>query len=69
MNKYEIIIYWSNADNVFIAEIPELKGCVAHGETQDEALKEVFLVVNEWMEIAKEKGWEIPVPKGRLIYA
>lgn len=69
MNKYEIIIYWSNADNVFIAEIPELKGCVAHGETQDEALKEVSLVVNEWIEIAKENCWDIPVPKGRLIYA
>jgi len=69
MNKYEIIIYWSNADNVFIAEIPELKDCVAHGETQDEALKEVSLVVNEWIEIAKEKSWDISVPKGRLIYA
>ena len=69
MNKYEIIIYWSNADNVFIAEIPELKGCVAHGETQDEALKEVSLLANEWMKIAKENGWDIPVPKGRLIYA
>jgi predicted RNase H-like HicB family nuclease len=69
MNRYEIIIYWSNDDNVFIAEIPELKGCIAHGESHNEALKEVSVVANEWMELAKENGWEIPQPKGRLIYA
>lgn len=69
MNKYEIIIYWSSSDNVFIAEMPELKGCIAHGNTQDEALKEVNLVAAEWIQIAKEKGWQIPQPKGRLVYA
>ena len=69
MNKYEIIIYWSTVDNVFIAEIPELKGCLAHGESPDDALKEVSVVANEWITIAKENGWEIPQPKGRLIYA
>ncbi len=69
MNKYEIIIFWSAVDNVFIAEIPELKGCIAHGDTQDEALKEVNTVADEWMLIAKEKGWQIPEPKGRLMYA
>ena len=69
MNKYEIIIYWNETDKIFIAEIPELKGCIAHGQSQDEALKEVSIVAEEWMEIAKEKGWEIPQPKGRLIYA
>ena len=69
MNRYEIIIFWSDADKAFIAEIPELKGCMAHGDTQDEALKEVNNVANEWLKLAKEKGWGIPEPKGRLIYA
>ena len=62
MLKYEIIIFWSEVDKAFVAEIPELKGCIAHGDTQSEALK-------EWMLIAKEKGWYIPEPKGRLMYA
>ena len=69
MNRYEIIIYWSSVDKVFIAEIPELKGCIAHGNTQAEALKEVNIVAKEWLIIAKEKGWQIPEPKGRLMYA
>jgi predicted RNase H-like HicB family nuclease len=69
MVKYEIIIYWSNEDDAFIAHIPELKGCVAHGDAPDEALKEVNIVANEWLILAKEKGWQIPEPKGRLMYA
>jgi len=69
MNKYEIIIYWSALDHVFVAEIPELKGCIAHGDTQDEALREVNVVAEEWLKMAQEKGWQIPEPKGRLIYA
>jgi predicted RNase H-like HicB family nuclease len=69
MNKYEVIIYWSAVDKVFIAEMPELKGCMAHGDTQNEALKEVNLVAKEWLVMAKEKGWQIPEPKGRLLYA
>ncbi len=69
MNKYEIIIYWSNEDNVFVAEIPELKGCIAHGDSQDAALKEVNLIAQEWLQMAKEKGWKIPEPKGKLMYA
>lgn len=69
MNKYEIIIYWSTADQVFVAEMPELNGCIAHGDTQDEALKEIHVVAKEWLHIAKEKGWDIPEPKGRLMYA
>ena len=69
MNKYEVIIFWSHTDKVFIAEIPELKGCIAHSDTQDEALKEVNVVDKEWMIMAKENGWQIPEPKGRLIYA
>lgn len=69
MNKYEIIIYWSFADKIFIAEMPELKGCIAHGDTQDEALREINAVAEEWLQIAKEKGWQIPEPKGKLIFA
>lgn len=69
MNRYEVIIYWSEVDKVFIAEIPELKGCIAHGDTQREALKEVNYVAKEWLSLAKEKGWQIPEPKGRLMYA
>lgn len=69
MSKYEIIIYWSSVDKVFIAEIPELKGCIAHGDTQAEALKEVNIMAEEWLELAKEKGWHIPEPKGRLMFA
>jgi len=69
MTKYEIIIYWSESDDAFVAEIPELKGCIAHGNTQDEALREVNYIASEWIEIAKEKGWQIPEPKGRLVFA
>ncbi len=69
MNKYEVIIFWSDTDQTFVAEIPELKGCIAHGDTQDEALKEVNVVAQKWIEIAREKGWDIPNPKGRLLYA
>ncbi|MBD0276738.1 MAG: type II toxin-antitoxin system HicB family antitoxin [Bacteroidota bacterium] len=69
MTKYEIIIYWSAADNVFVAEMPELKGCTAHGDTPDEALKEIKVVAEEWLALAQEKGWQIPEPKGRLLYA
>ncbi len=67
--KYEVIIYWSIENEAFIAEIPELKGCVAHGQTDEEALKNIKFVANEWLTIAKEENWEIPTPKGRLMYA
>lgn len=69
MNRYEVIIFWSETDHVFIAEIPELNGCLAHGTTQDEALHEVNLVAQEWLALANEKGWAIPTPKGRLMFA
>ncbi len=69
MNKYEIIIYWSATDQVFVAEMPELNGCIAHGDTQDEVLREINTVAEEWLKIAKEKGWHIPEPKGKLMYA
>jgi len=69
MSKHAIIIYWSKEDDAFIAHIPELKGCMAHGDTPDEALKEVNIMVEEWLELAQEEGWQIPEPKGRLMFA
>ena len=69
MYNYEVILYWSNIDNAFIAEVPELPGCMADGKTRLEAIQNVEVIISEWMEIAKEDGEEIPVPKGKLIYA
>jgi predicted RNase H-like HicB family nuclease len=69
MFKYEIIIYWSDEDEAFVAEVPELPGCMADGKTYDEVLENVNQIIKEWIEIAKELGREIPKPKGRLIYA
>ncbi len=69
MSKYEVIIYWSAADDIFVAEMPELKGCLAHGGTYDEALQEIQAVAEQWLALAGEKGWDIPAPKGRLIFA
>ena len=67
--KYEIILYWSEADDAFIAEIPELSGCMADGKTMPEALQNVQIVAQEWIETARELEREIPVPKGHLQYA
>lgn len=67
--KYEIILYWSNADQAFIAEVPELPGCAADGETYQEALANAEVVVQEWIETARELGRPIPEPRGRLMYA
>jgi len=69
MPKYEIIIYWSQEDNAFIAEVPELAGCAADGPTYQEALSNVETVIQEWIETAKEMGRVIPQPKGRLVFA
>lgn len=67
--KYEIIIYWSRSDESFIAEIPELPGCMADGQTYQEALQNAEIIINEWLETARELGRTIPEPKGKLIYA
>jgi predicted RNase H-like HicB family nuclease len=67
--KYEIVIYWSKEDKAFIAEVPELPGCMADGKTYHEALSNAEIVIKEWIETAKELGWSIPEPKGRLMYA
>jgi predicted RNase H-like HicB family nuclease len=69
MFKYEVIIYWSDEDQAFIAEVPELPGCAADGATYQEALSNVEVVTKEWIETAKELGRTIPEPKGRLIFA
>ena len=68
-HKYEIIIYWSKEDAAYIAEVPELGGCMADGSTYHEALSNVELIIDEWIETAKLKGRNIPVPKDKLIYA
>ena len=69
MPKYEIILFWSFEDNAFIAEVPELPGCMADGNTYEEALKNIEIVVKEWIETAEELGRSIPEPKGRLQFA
>jgi predicted RNase H-like HicB family nuclease len=66
---YEIILYWSETDQAFIAEVPELPGCLADGPTYREALAAVEVVISEWMETAEELGRPIPKPRGRLLYA
>jgi predicted RNase H-like HicB family nuclease len=67
--KYELIIYWSAVDEAFIVEVPELSGCVADGETYQDAVKNVEIVIQEWIETAQELGRPIPEPKGRLLFA
>lgn len=67
--KYEIIIYWNEEDSRFLAEVPELAGCMADGSTHEEALKNAERVIDEWIETAQELGRAIPEPKGRLLFA
>ena len=70
MNKYEVIIYWSEEDEAFVAEVPELPGCAAHGPTQEAALASAQEAIRLWIGTAKEFGDPVPEPKGRrLIFA
>ncbi len=69
MTKYEIILYWSDEDQAFIAEVPELPGCAADGATWQEALANAETVISEWLETARELGRPVPEPKGRLLFA
>ena len=69
MSKYEIIIYWSEVDNAYIAEVPELAGCMADGKTYAEALSNAEIIIGEWIETARSLGRPIPIPQGRLAYA
>jgi predicted RNase H-like HicB family nuclease len=68
MYKYEIIIYWSEDDQAYIAEVPELPGCTADGKTYQEALLNSEKIISEWIETAKDLGRSIPTPKGKLAY-
>ena len=68
-NKYEIIIYWSEDDQSFLAEVPELPGCMADGKTHKEALANVEVIIKEWIETAIELKRPIPEAKGKLMYA
>ena len=69
MYKYEVIVQWSEKDQVYIIEVPELPGCMSDGKTYEEALKNIQLIISEWVETAKELGREIPKPKGKIMYA
>ena len=67
MHKYEVIIYWSNEDKVFVAEVPELPGCMAHGDTKADALTSADEAVQLWIDTAREFGDPIPEPKGQRL--
>ena len=69
MGKYKIIIYWSSEDDTFVAEVPELPGCMADGSSPQEALACAEVIVQEWIETANEIGRAVPEPKGRLVFA
>lgn len=69
MTKYEVIIYWSEEDQAFIAEVPELPGCAADGPTRQAALKNADVIIKDWIETAKSLGRPIPEPKGRFVFA
>ena len=66
---YEIVIYWSQEDQVYVAEVPELPGCAAHGDTTSEALSEVSAAIAHWLEAAKDIGVQVPEPKGRFAFS
>ena len=67
--KYEIIIYWSEEDHAYLAEVPELPGCMADGVTYQNALENAEIIIQEWIETAHELGRRIPEPRGKLMYA
>ena len=67
--RYEIIIYWSDPDQAFVAEVPELAGCAADGSTYQEALIQAEVVMEQWIETVRELGRDITKPRGRLLYA
>jgi len=69
MSKYEIIIYWSEEDKAYIAEVPELPGCLAHGNSYQEALAKAEVIIKEWVDTALELGRTVSEPRGKLMYA
>ena len=69
MTKHKVVLYWSDEDGAFIAEVPELAGCAADGPTRQEALANVEIVIAEWLETAREMGRPVPEARGRLLFA
>ncbi len=69
MFKYEVILYWSEEDKAFIADVPELSGCCADGETMAQAVENIETIISDWIETAKAMGRVIPEPRGRLNFA
>jgi predicted RNase H-like HicB family nuclease len=70
MDRYEVIIYWSDEDSAYVAEVPELPGCMAHGDTRQAALDKIGEAMGLWLDTAREFGDPVPVPKGRrLVFA
>ena len=69
MYKYERIVYWSDEDECFVVEVPELPGCMSDGKTIDEAMRNTDVIISEWIETALEEGMPVPEPRGRLMYA
>lgn len=67
MYKYEVIIYWSEEDQAYLAEVPELPGCMSDGTTYQDALQNIQTIIQEWLETAKKVGRKIPKPKGRKL--
>ena len=67
--RYELIIYWSEEDNAFIVDVPELAGCMADGQTYQEAVANAEIVIQEWIAVAKELGYSVSEPKRRFMYA
>lgn len=67
--KYELVVYWSDEDQSFVVEVPELPGCMADGETYQQAVINAERVITEWVEVAQELGRKVPAPRGRLMYA
>ena len=67
--KYELIIYWSDDDQSFVVEVPELPGCMADGQTYEQAVENAQQIIEEWVETARELGRPIPEPRGRLMFA
>jgi len=67
--KYEMIIYWSQEDQAYIVEVPELPGCMADGQTYQQAVSNAEVIIGEWIETAKDLGRSVPQPRGKLMYA
>ena len=68
-SKYEVIVYWDKVDEMFVAEVPELPGCMAHGETKALAMQHAEAAIELWLETSREDGIAVPEPRGRLLYA